>query len=99
MKTVSIKHTYWDIAADIYFPDDFNSRKNPAIISAHPIGSCKEQTSGSVYGAAGKSGFIVIAFDASFQGSSGGNRVIWKINNAVKRLPALSLIIYHLTLR
>lgn len=23
MKTVSIKHTYWDIAADIYFPDDF----------------------------------------------------------------------------
>lgn len=27
MKTVSIKHTYWDIAADIYFPDDFNSEK------------------------------------------------------------------------
>lgn len=53
MKTVSIKHTYWDIAADIYFPDDFNSEKKyPAIISAHPIGSCKEQTSGSVYGAA-----------------------------------------------
>jgi uncharacterized protein len=51
MKTVSIKHTYWDIAADIYFPDDFNSEKKyPAIISAHPIGSCKEQTSGSVYG-------------------------------------------------
>lgn len=47
MKTVSIKHTYWDIAADIYFPDDFNSEKKyPAIISAHPIGSCKEQTSG-----------------------------------------------------
>ena len=53
MKTVSIKHTYWDIAADIYFPDDFNSEKKyPAIISAHPIGSCKEQPSGSVYGAA-----------------------------------------------
>ncbi|MDI6954465.1 alpha/beta hydrolase, partial [Escherichia coli] len=50
MKTVSIKHTYWAIAADIYFPDDFNSEKKyPAIISAHPIGSCKEQTSGSVY--------------------------------------------------
>ncbi len=28
MKTVSIKHTYWDIAADIYFPDDFDSEKN-----------------------------------------------------------------------
>lgn len=83
MKTVSIKHTYWDIAADIYFPDDFNSEKKyPAIISAHPIGSCKEQTSGSVYGAAlAKAGFIVIAFDASFQGSKAAveNRVIWKI--------------------
>ena len=79
MKTVSIKHTYWDIAADIYFPDDFNSEKKyPAIISAHPIGSCKEQTSGSVYGAAlAKAGFIVIAFDASFHGRS---------NNASKRL-------------
>lgn len=28
MKTVSIKNTYWDIAADIYFPDDFNSEKS-----------------------------------------------------------------------
>lgn len=32
MKTVSIKHTYWDIAADIYFPDDFNSEKK---VSCH----------------------------------------------------------------
>ncbi len=57
MKTVSIKHTYWDIAADIYFLTILIVKKKyPAIISAHPIGSCKEQTSGSVYGAApGKS--------------------------------------------
>lgn len=47
MKTVAIKHTYWNIAADLYFPDDFDeTKKYPAIISAHPIGSCKEQTSG-----------------------------------------------------
>ncbi len=74
MKAVSIKHPYWNIAADLHFPPDFDEKKKyPAIISAHPIGSCKEQTSGSVYGTAlAEAGFVVIAFDASFQGASGG---------------------------
>ncbi|MEQ1108060.1 alpha/beta hydrolase [Acinetobacter seifertii] len=74
MESVKIKNTYWDIAADLYFPENFDStKKYPAIISAHPIGSCKEQTSGNVYGEAlAKAGFVVIAFDASFQGESGG---------------------------
>lgn len=74
MKTVKIKHLSWDIAATLQFPPDFDeAKKYPAIISAHPIGSCKEQTSGTVYGAAlAKEGFVVIAFDASFQGDSGG---------------------------
>jgi len=76
MESVKIlnKDMYWDIAADLYFPAGFDkSKKYPAIISAHPIGSCKEQTSGNVYGEAlAKEGFVVIAFDASFQGASGG---------------------------
>ncbi len=74
MKTVSIPHQSWHIAADLHFPPDFDEKKKyPAIISAHPIGSCKEQTSGSVYGTAlAEAGFVVIAFDASFQGASGG---------------------------
>ena len=76
MKTVKIRNhdMYWDIAADIHLPPGFDtSKKYPAIISAHPIGSCKDQTSGNVYGVAlAKEGFIVIAFDRSFQGASGG---------------------------
>ena len=65
---------YWDIAADLYFPPAFDeSMTYPAIISAHPIGSCKEQTAGAVYAKAlSEAGFVVIAFDASFQGESGG---------------------------
>lgn len=44
---------YWEIAADLYFPADFDeSAKYPTIVAAHPIGSCKEQTSGNVYGTA-----------------------------------------------
>lgn len=60
MKSVKIKHVYWDIAANLYFPPNFDEgKKYPAIISAHPIGSCKEQTSGNVYGEAlAKEGFI-----------------------------------------
>jgi fermentation-respiration switch protein FrsA (DUF1100 family) len=65
---------YWDIAASIYFPPEFDENKTyPAVVTAHPIGSCKEQTSGNIYGTAlAEAGNVVIAFDASFQGASGG---------------------------
>jgi fermentation-respiration switch protein FrsA (DUF1100 family) len=76
MKTVNIRNRdmFWDIAADIHFPPGFDpTKKYPVVISMHPIGSCKEQTSGNVYGQSlAKEGFVVIAFDASFQGASGG---------------------------
>ena len=45
MESIKIKNTYWDIAADVYFPPAFDANKKyPAIVSAHPIGSCKEQS-------------------------------------------------------
>lgn len=73
---VKIRHRgmYWDIAADIYFPPNFDdSKKYPTIVVAHPIGSCKEQTSGEIYSAQlAEQGFVTLAFDASFQGESGG---------------------------
>lgn len=76
METVSIQNPdmAWQIAADLYFPPGFDRQRSyPAVISMHPIGSCKEQTSGNVYGEAlAREGFVVIAFDASFQGASGG---------------------------
>ncbi|WP_018547411.1 alpha/beta hydrolase [Streptomyces sp. LaPpAH-108] len=74
VKSVQIKALAWDIAADIYFPPGFDAKqKYPVIISAHPTGSCKEQTSGNVYATAlAEQGFVAIAFDASFQGASGG---------------------------
>lgn len=76
MESVTFRNRdmYWDIAATLQFPPGFDrSKKYPAIISAHPIGSCKEQTSGNVYGKAlAEAGFVVIAFDRSTQGASGG---------------------------
>lgn len=76
METIRIRNAgmYWDIAANIHFPPDFDAGKSyPAVVSNHPIGSCKEQTAGNVYGAAlAKAGFVVIVPDAGFQGGSGG---------------------------
>ncbi len=75
IRHVTYRNLGWDSAADIYLPPDFDEkRKYPAIVSTHPIGSCKEQTSGTVYAAAlAQEGFVVVAFDASFQGASGGS--------------------------
>ncbi|WP_427308646.1 alpha/beta hydrolase [Cupriavidus sp. H39] len=75
IRHVTYRNLGWDSAADIYLPPDFDEKRHyPAIVSTHPIGSCKEQTSGAVYAAAlAKEGFVVIAFDASFQGASGGS--------------------------
>ena len=73
---VSIKNRTmaWAIAADIYFPPNFDgTKKYPTIVVAHPIGSCKEQASGEIYSAQlAEAGFVAVAFDATFQGESGG---------------------------
>jgi uncharacterized protein len=75
IRHVTIKNLAWDTSADIYLPPDFDeNQKYPAIVSTHPIGSCKEQTSGNIYAAAlAREGFVAVAFDASFQGASGGS--------------------------
>lgn len=71
---VTYRNLGWESAADLYLPPDFDaSRSYPAIVSTHPIGSCKEQTAGNVYAKGlAEAGFVVLAYDASFQGQSGG---------------------------
>lgn len=76
MQAVKIQNNdmAWHIAANILFPPDFiETHKYPTIVAVHPFGSCKEQTAGNVYGPAlAKEGFVIIVYDASFQGGSGG---------------------------
>ncbi|MBY8072617.1 alpha/beta hydrolase [Vibrio fluvialis] len=76
IKKVSFRNAdmAWDMAALILLPDGFDAAKRyPTMVSVHPFGSCKEQTSSAVYGKAlAALGYVVIAFDASFQGESGG---------------------------
>ncbi|MBY8038731.1 alpha/beta hydrolase [Vibrio fluvialis] len=76
IKKVSFRNAdmAWNMAALILLPDGFDAAKRyPTMVSVHPFGSCKEQTSSAVYGKAlAALGYVVIAFDASFQGESGG---------------------------
>lgn len=71
---VTFKNRNWEVSAILQFPENFDaSKKYPAIVCAHPISSCKEQTSGHIYGKKlAEAGFITLAFDASCQGESGG---------------------------
>lgn len=73
---ITFKNKNWDVAAILQFPADFDESKQcAAIVCAHPISSCKEQTSGNIYGKAlAEAGFITLAFDASNQGESGGEQ-------------------------
>ena len=73
-QSVTFKNRTWDIAATLRLPKGFDpAKKYASIVCAHPISSCKEQTSGAIYGEAlTRAGFITLAFDASTQGASGG---------------------------
>lgn len=72
-KSVKFKNKTWDVAADIYFPENFNeTQQYAAIICVHPGSSVKEQTSGLYAKKIAENGFVALAFDASFQGESGG---------------------------
>ena len=61
------------MAAEIHLPDNFvETNKYPAIVCIHPAGGVKEQTIGLYASRLAKNGFVVLTFDASYQGESEG---------------------------
>lgn len=62
-----------DIAANVYTPANYDpAKKYAAIVVAHPNGGVKEQTAGLYAQHLAEAGYITIAFDAAYQGASGG---------------------------
>lgn len=73
MRKVKFKNRNWDTAANLHLPDNFNeTQKYTAIVCVHPGSSVKEQTAGLYAEQLAQQGFIALAYDASFQGESGG---------------------------
>lgn len=73
MKNVTFKNNAIDMAGNVYLPKGFDEKRTyPAVVSVHPGGGVKEQTAGLYGRLLAEQGFIVLAFDASHQGASGG---------------------------
>ena len=61
------------IRANVYTPAGYNpARKYPALVVAHPNGGTKEQVAGNYAQIMAGKGYITLAFDAAYQGASGG---------------------------
>jgi fermentation-respiration switch protein FrsA (DUF1100 family) len=73
IKPVSFKNKSVEIAGHLHLPDDFNEDgKYPALVGIHPAGGVKEQTIGLYAKRLAARGFVVVVYDSSYQGASGG---------------------------
>lgn len=61
------------LCADMYLPHGIDTtRQYAAVIIGHPFGAVKEQCAGLYAQEMARRGFVALAFDASYQGESGG---------------------------
>ncbi len=73
MQSIQFQNNGITMAGNLYLPANFNSRrKYPTIVSVHPGGGVKEQTAGVYAQQLADRGYVTLAFDASYQGASGG---------------------------
>ncbi|RYU93609.1 alpha/beta hydrolase [Emticicia agri] len=62
------------VSGDLYLPKNIDpSKKHPAVIIGTPYGGVKEQGAGVYAQNMAERGFVAVAFDESFNGTSGGD--------------------------
>ena len=73
VQVVSFPNRAIQLAGHLHLPVDFREdQQYPALVGIHPAGGVKEQTIGLYAKRLTAHGFVVIVFDASYQGESGG---------------------------
>lgn len=73
VKKVHFPNRQIDIAGNLFTPANYDpAKKYSALVITHPNGGVKEQTAGLYAQKLAEKGFITLAFDASYQGESGG---------------------------
>lgn len=73
VQSVSFANKDIQLSGHLHLPPDFQAdRKYPALVGVHPAGGVKEQTVGRYAARLAAHGFVVVVYDSSYQGASGG---------------------------
>jgi fermentation-respiration switch protein FrsA (DUF1100 family) len=76
MERVTFPNGEITVVGHLFTPEDYDASAGatlPAIVVTHPFGAVKEQVSTTYAELLAAQGFIVVVFDASYQGESGGS--------------------------